>query len=93
MGLLLLLAARVLSVWCKEECGEVDCCGMEGCLGSVVRMQYFGPSIKMLADEFLVDGFAVRDLTVGLELRCLDGIDNSYSSSVIAVQVHIFLEE
>jgi hypothetical protein len=47
----------------------------------------------MLADGFHVDGFAVCDLTAGLELRCLDSIDSGYSSAIIVVQVHMFLSD
>jgi hypothetical protein len=64
MGLVLLLAARLSAIWCKVQCGEVDSCGMDGCLGSIVRMQYLGPFITILADEFLVGEFTC-DLTPG----------------------------
>ena len=50
MGLVLLLAARVWAIQGKKERGEVDCCGMEGGLGSVVRMKYLGPLTAMLVD-------------------------------------------
>ena len=78
---MLLLAARVWAMQGKKERGEVDCCGMEGGLGSVVKMQYLGPLTQMLADVCLVGGLAMCDLTVGLELQRLVSIDNTYSSS------------
>ena len=81
MGLVLLLAARVWAIQGKKERGEVDCCGMEGGLGSIWRMQYLGLSTAMLADVCLVSEFAVFNLTAGLEMQRLVSIDNTYSSS------------
>ena len=81
MGLVLLLAARVWAIQGKKERGEVDCCGMEGGLGSIWRMQYLGLSTAMLADVCLVSEFAVCNLTAGLEMQRLVSIDNTYSSS------------
>ena len=81
MGLVLLLAARAWVVEGKRERGEVDCCGMEGGLGSVGRMEYLGPLTAMLVDVCLGGEFAVCDLTAGLELQRLVSIDNTYSSS------------